>query len=493
MSANPHKFDHIVVLMLENRSFDHMLGYLTLEKGRTDIQGLSGAEYNTVDGQRYGVFHLNRNVIANRWSAGQWRPDPQQWNTPTQFGFVEPSAKYVVDSQAPRKYKVIDPFHFFDCVSDQMQNSNGGFAQDFHDHYPGIYPGLVMGYYNDDELFAFDFLAREYLICNRWFSSVPGPTVPNRVYSLCGTTHGEVVQPDFENLFLPAISKYRNIATIFDHLDWIGIEWAYYYHDVPFLALLRGRTWITALFRALRIIKPVRWLQFRLRNLWFKLGQKRSGIAPIKEFKTRLRRAKRPATGVANFPAVSWIDPDWAAFGNHYNSNDDHPPSDVRRGQELVCEVYEAIRSSGISDRILLVVTYDEHGGFYDHVEPSPATDEWAHLRTYGIRVPAFIVSSHVDAASVSDLAFDHASILKTILARFCCDDSGPITNWMSDRVKDAEDLSQILSGEKRQMPECPRPRGRVGEEDSLEPPPNILVEPTELQMLIQGVSRDAW
>jgi phospholipase C len=121
-------------------------------------------------------------------------------------------------------------------------------------------------------------------------------------------------------------------------------------------------------------------------------------------------------------PAVSWIDPnfkDFNIFGG--GSNDDHPPSDIHDGQALVLAAYNALASSPVWEKTLLVITYDEHGGFYDHVSPPPAQDDDQKLfGRYGVRVPAIVVSPWIGKASVSKLLFDHTSIIKTILLRFC-------------------------------------------------------------------------
>jgi phospholipase C len=127
-------------------------------------------------------------------------------------------------------------------------------------------------------------------------------------------------------------------------------------------------------------------------------------------------------------PPVSWIDPhfkDLRVLGP--DSNDDHPPSDVLAGQDLILTVYHALSSNAdIWPKTLLIITYDEHGGFYDHVAPPPATDDHPGFQRHGVRVPALLVSPLVTPGSTSthllgpDVHFDHTSIMKTIFTRFC-------------------------------------------------------------------------
>jgi phospholipase C len=119
---------------------------------------------------------------------------------------------------------------------------------------------------------------------------------------------------------------------------------------------------------------------------------------------------------------VSWIDPAFTNFNPlGFPVNDDHPPADIKDGQDLVLAVYDALAASPQWHRSLLVIVYDENGGFYDHVPPPQAADDEPEMfGRYGVRVPAIIVSPWVEPRSVSSTLFDHTSIIKTILQRFC-------------------------------------------------------------------------
>jgi phospholipase C len=150
-------------------------------------------------------------------------------------------------------------------------------------------------------------------------------------------------------------------------------------------------------------------------------------------------------------PSVSWIDPrfkDLKVLGP--NSNDDHPPSDIAAGQDLVLRIFHALRTSDAWKRTLLLITYDEHGGFYGHVQPPAAVDEHPEFRRLGVRVPALLASPLCAAKSTStgllgkDFHFDHTSIIKTILTRFCNKD-GQIPA-MTERVQAAKHLGPLLS-----------------------------------------------
>jgi phospholipase C len=142
-SGNLSKIDHIVVLMMENRSFDHMLGYLKLDGVMPGVEGLEASMVNEYDGRSYPVHPLGRAGLE---------------------GF--------------------NPEHGGTHVDRQLGNNNGGFVADFAATHPSANPGLVMGYYDGRELPVYDHLARNYCVCDHWFSSVPGATWPNRLFSI---------------------------------------------------------------------------------------------------------------------------------------------------------------------------------------------------------------------------------------------------------------------------------------------------------------------
>ena len=154
---------------------------------------------------------------------------------------------------------------------------------------------------------------------------------------------------------------------------------------------------------------------------------------------------ERAASG--DLPAVSWIDPNFIdlTFGPA-GSNDDHPPSDLHAGQKLVLELFDAVAQSPAWKKTLLIITYDEHGGFYDHVPPpAAARTTRPTLRHLGPRVPAIVVSPWVGKRQVAKTVFDHTSIIKTILARFCRKPDGTVPD-MGARVRAANHLGGLLT-----------------------------------------------
>jgi phospholipase C len=368
--ASLRKIDHVVVLMLENRSFDHMLGYLSLESGRPDVDGLKASMSNSYKGKAYKVRHLTRTALT----------------------------------------KAEDPCHGGACIAEQVANGMSGFVANFAKSRPKApRVDVVMGYYNGSDLPVYDHLAREFCVCDRWFASVPGATWPNRLYAVAGRAAGSKD---------PKKVPIYDVPSFVRHLDKQKVSWRWYSHDVGTLRFSDGD-----------------YLASHFSN--FAYFDRRSMIAP-RNFLDDARDGK--------LPAVSWIDPNFidVSFIGPSGSNDDHPPSDIKAGQELVLKTYTALVKSPNWSKTMLVVTYDEHGGFYDHVQPPAAQDDKPAFRTYGVRVPALVVSPFTERTSVSNVVYDHTSIIKTILLRFCTN-NGRIPD-MGARVNHANHLGGTLT-----------------------------------------------
>jgi phospholipase C len=366
--------DHIIILMMENRSFDHMLGALSLPEatggaGRNDVDGLTGRELNHHEGRDYPVFRMANIHFAD------------------------------------------DPCHTCACVREQLAHKNGGFVSSFDAVRQHEDAGAIMGYLPTGTLPVFEFLVDNFILCDRWHCSVPGPTWPNRVYSLAGESQGQ-----HDNHLPPGGFSAR---TIFEYLDDANVSWGYYAHDRVFSFLRVFRR-----FSASTVIRP---------------------------FESFIHEAAR-----GTLPSVVWLEPE---FGTRPGSvpNDDHPPSDLANGQALIARVLTALRQSPLWERTLFILTYDEHGGFFDHVVPPAAADARADFRQYGLRVPAFVVSPLVEPGICSTI-FDHTTILKTILQRFCVRSDGTCPS-MGDRTDNAHSLWPLLRLERPQAEPAPLPQ----------------------------------
>ncbi len=309
--------DTVVFLMMENRSFDHLFGAMSLEGGRSDIDGLVP-----------GLSNIH--------------PDG---------GLVEPY---------PESVKCIaDPPHGWNSVHEQWQDGGmGGFVQSYRDSgATGESCRRVMGYFGREMQPASWRLAETHALCQRWFCSVLGPTWPNRLYSHSATSNGARGN-DFQDD--------RSMPTIYHRLLDAGIPWADYSGNAPFLLGFPG------LFSADRFYALEDFVQDAL---------------------------------VGALPRLTVVEP-------IYGRNDDHPPTHPLAGQILIQTVYEALAQGPHWNRCALIVTYDEHGGFYDHVPPPTTADSRSAegFGQMGIRVPAFVVSPYSKRGHVSSTVFDHAS-----------------------------------------------------------------------------------
>jgi phospholipase C len=370
--------DHIIILTQENRSFDHMLGYLSLpsNKGgmnRHDVDGLKGDEFNMLNGKRCESF---------RFAAGD-----------TIFRPGAPNAT--------------------ERVLNAINNGRmDRFVQSQFDEFGPDTAHKVMGYHTADNVPTYDALARDFAICHRWFASHPGPTFPNRFYELTGAP----------NIDPWGVWEYGNSSplrpvftdTIFDHLTERSVSWRYFEHGYCFLRFFERYT-----FDSTNIV---------------------SFDDTIVGFEALAK--------AGDLPAVSFVDPHFVDLPP--NSTCDEAPSDIRLSQAFIRKLVEILVSSPKWNKTLLLITYDEHGGFYDHVPPVRTTQVSPELlQTTGARVPAFVVSPWVKGGVVfgtDALHFDHTSILKTIARRFMS------TNppYMGARYAAAHDLSEVLGNELR-------------------------------------------
>jgi phospholipase C len=378
---------HVVVLLLENRSFDQMLGCFS-----EIYQGLDGIDRAS----------SSKNLLLSGGAAGKQ----------TEFFQAETRLR-----QMPwQKPNIWDPHHEVSHIHTQLNGpvDNPGPMSGFVADFVGSYPDstdearqYIMSYYPLGFLPALHALGRDFTICDRWFSSLPGPTWPNRFFALSGTASGRVDMPGDETYRIDIPGYFHQTQlTIFDRLSEAGIHWKSYFHDIP-------QSWVMQRPRLARNVAR-----------YFYIG----------EFFADAR-------GHADdFPKFCYIEPDFLGF----QQNDDHPPHDVMKGEKLVADVYNAIReNTELWQSTLLVVFFDEHGGFYDHVYPPKAvppdapsapkhpllSEMLAQLNpwhkpaeTYsfdqlGVRVPALLVSPWVKrgVAKINGESpiFDHTSLLK--------------------------------------------------------------------------------
>ncbi len=299
-----------------------------------------------------------------------------------------------------------DPKHELDHILNQLKGGNSGFVSEYEREYPqttGEQRQRIMDYFGMGELPVLHELARHFTICDHWYSSVPGPTWTNRFFVHTGTSKGLVTMP--ESITDTAYYLYYDQDTIYDRLSESDISWRVYFGDVPqSLALVHQR-------------RPSHAWHYRLMSRFYV-------------------DAQQPES---SFPAYSFIEPNYFKG----EQNDDHPPHSTPRAQRLLANVYNAIRrNDALWKSTLLVVLYDEHGGFYDHAEPPAAVppdehhDEYAFDRL-GVRVPALLISPWVERGVVHD-EFDHTSLLRYLSDKWSL---GPLT----ERVRKAKSIADAI------------------------------------------------
>src|SRR6266852_3882198 len=196
----------------------------------------------------------------------------------------------------------------------------------------------TMAFYNQNEIPFYYDLAQKFAINDRYFAPVLGPTFPNRSYLMAATSFGHLTTSD--SFPPPGSGGYKPITgTIFDLLEKHNVTWADYFQDVP-----QGGS-----FRSFPAPLDPHFL-------------------PLPVFLGQI--AGNPA--LPPLPAVSFVDPNLGVLGIK-NENDEHPPTDIQRGQAFVSRVVNAVRNSKFWEDSIIIFTYDEHGGFYDHVQPPRA------------------------------------------------------------------------------------------------------------------------
>jgi len=362
---------HVFVLMLENRSFDHMLGFSGItgtdaESGQpTRINGLAGTEANTFQGQTFAVAE----------SAGFVMPaDPGHEFT----GVVEQLCGTGADYPPSGAYPPI---------------VNSGFVASWVASGGQDRPAEIMKCFSPASLPVLNALAQEFVVCDNWHASMPGPTWPNRLFvhaaSAGGLDHSpttaEIVLWESLNGF-----SFQN-GTIFDAMKAKNISRRLYAgDDFPMVSAIKGIDL--------------------------------SDVRPYHLFAQDVAQGSYPFS-------YTFIEPSYNVLNDYKDSTSQHPLDDVTRGEMLIKVTYEAIRNSPLWNNSLLIVTWDEHGGFYDHAIPpravAPGDTQAAHnkfgfnFEQYGPRVPAIIVSPMIPRNLVDHRLYDHASIPGTLEALF--------------------------------------------------------------------------
>lgn len=334
----PGPIQHVVEIMLENHAFDNFFG---------TFPGADGPPAGTSLPDGHG------GLIAPYWISGTSTPDPPHFRS---------AELYDLDGGR------------MDGFVEQMARSDPSAAS------------TPMGFYNATQLSGIWGLASDFVLCDRYFASVLGPTVPNRLYAMAGAAAG------ITNDVLPTDTYLR---TIFDQLTSFGYSWSYYAGGL--LPPLPSS------------LVPLSWS-----------AQKVADLRPLGELPAALHRG--------TLPALTFVDPEGTIYSQH-------PPLDVRVGDAWVLGLVRSIEASPVWSSTVVFLTWDEGGGYYDHVAP-PAMDAWGD----GFRVPMIVISPFSKVGAVDSTVFDHTSVLHFVEAAWGLP-------FLNERVASADDLCSTLLG----------------------------------------------
>ena len=305
---------HVVVVMMENRSFDHLLGWLPGADGRQ-----AGLTFTDTQGASFPTYPL--------------APDYQGCSHP-------------------------DPDHSYEGGRVEYDNGlcDGWLRAGSNDIYS-------IGYYTQADLPFLGKAALDWTVCNRYFAPIMAPTYPNRIYQHAGVTDRLDDSLDLSTL-----------PTIWDRLDDAGLRGRYYFNDIPFI------------------------------GLW---GTKYASIT-----RTYDQFLQDCASG--SLPEVAYVDPPFNSE-DAGTSSDDHPHGDIRAGESFLAQTYRAVTTGLDWKSTVMVINFDEWGGFFDHVAPGQAPDVDSRFALRGFRVPCLLVSPFAAPGAIVQDVYDHTSVLRMI------------------------------------------------------------------------------
>lgn len=364
--------EHVYVLMLENRAFDHMLGFSGITGADavtgdpTAIYGLTGSESNLFNGVTYPVVRGADNIMPM---------DPPHEFPNVLEQLCGPGAVY-------------RPGDAYPAVNDSgfVASYAGGKGKD---------PGEVMKCYTPGQLPVLHALAREFVVCDNWHASIPGPTWPNRIFVHAASSGGLDHSPSAAEIVNWEVLDGVALPNghIFDRLNDAGIGRRLYGgDDFPTVAALKG---------------------IHLDD-----------IRHYSKFASDLQQAGYDDRYI-------FIEPAYDVLNSYRDGNSQHPQGDVTRGEALIKSTYEAIRNSPAWNSSLLIITWDEHGGFFDHgvppaaiapgdTAPGSALNQYGFtFEQYGARVAAVIISPLIPRNLVDHRLYDHSSIPATVESLF--------------------------------------------------------------------------
>lgn len=434
MVSGLSEIDHVVVLMLENRSFDNLLGYLYTDQGNRPPINIPDRDPTTCDG-------LPNSDAWCPYDSGKYptvrgtshfrvpNPDPNErfcHMTNQLFQTPRPALKQVATMRG-----------FIDDYASAKHNT------------PGNVLSIMECYDPHRQVPVLAALASSFAVSDRWFAASPTQTWPNRSFMHSGTACGHVNNTPKDTV-IPYLDW--DAKTIYNAMEEKGVDWAVYYsHWIPDTCLTRLQ---------MNRLHPSS-LDSHFRRV------EKDLLHPNDSF--------YEACALGELPAYSFVEPSWVPeFGEFATS--EHPPADIRYGERFLWRIWDAVSNSPKWDRILLVVTFDEHGGCYDHVRPPGAVSpddqtgsSGFRFNRFGVRIPTVLIANNIRPGTVfradGDFPYDHTSILATVMK---WQPGLSVEDLASKRIHHAPTFENVLTAGYRraELPTIPEPPEPVFEGD---------------------------
>lgn len=437
------QIETVVYLMLENRSLDNVLGWLydndrptvVVPPGSSpDYNGLSTALSNSVNGTEYHP------AVGTQGLSQPLRTPP--------YDPSEPMPHVLCQLYADGKHQLSD---CEPCLGEKGSSGPAnppwadtptmtGFAADYQAFYDD--PAQVMGAYDNSQLPVLSGLAKNFAVSDRWFSSAPTQTDPNRAFSICGTSLGAEVNGDIDE------TTYAGAQTIFNALGDNGKTWGLYYQTE----------------NPLGTGEPA--LSWEAFTPYYFPMMKSAPNGSVESYNTFCEQATS-----GQLPNFCFLEPFWSVgkgipggtfFG--LQGNDYHPPAWVGPAEADLNDLYDMLRESPQWDSMLFIISFDEHGGTYDHEPPTTSIAPDSHVgktgfafERLGVRVPTILVSNYVEPktvfrSTVAGKELDHTSFIATMLKWAGVE---PSSADLGARVAQAPTFEDAVSSSARTEP-CP-------------------------------------
>ncbi|WP_395377371.1 alkaline phosphatase family protein [Marinicella sp. W31] len=430
LKPNPEalkKIKHIVVLMMENHSFDNMLGWLYDQQKTSDGQHFEGLQdnlwnpLNNIDSD--GIPFIEQVYVRKNGEPPKFGPRKlKEKDYPVNFCLPDPDPGEGFKDTNHQLFEKYDIGQLYPPIPTNMGFVNNYMNAQLYGTYSfgdsPTDPRSIMACYTYEQTPVLSTLATQFAVCDHWHCSVPSQTLPNRDFVHAASSTGFVNNKPTADC--DAKTVYQLIQDAIDNDNRTDLSWKIYSGESKGKFFSLTRTIMT-----------------QLHDPAFN-----NNFKPIQAFYSDAK--------AGNLPSYTFLEPQFSGP----LQNDQHPPQDIRPGEKLMADIYKAVLNSPAWEETLLVITYDEHGGCYDHVAPPSATPPDGYPGTpgqdgfmfnrFGVRVPTVVISPWIKAGTIARPSgytpFDHTSIIATVRNCF------GLSTHLTERDKKAPDLSCLLT-----------------------------------------------